>query len=109
MSEKMGPRNRSAGRAETRTKVLGLQRRLEGDDDYELYRLDVVRECFRYPVISLNVRVGVTGPIVWEEPSEEAKEEAAKLLLGLKKVPWWKRWWNSEVEKSKGVQRRVSG
>jgi hypothetical protein len=88
-------------------KVLGLETRLGGDDGYELYRLGVVRERFRYPVIEVEMRVGMTEPVPWCEPAPEAMAEAARLLLGLKKPPWWKSWWASEVEKARGYGWRV--
>lgn len=109
MSDKASSHVKPVPGTTVKTKVLAVETGLEGDDGYELYRLAVARERFRYPVVKVEVRVGVAGPLSWEEPSEEAKEEAAKLLLGLKKVPWWKRWWDAEAEKRKGMRWRVRG
>ncbi len=92
----------------TPMKVLELKTKLEREDDgYELFSRGLAAEQFRYPVIRVEMRVGVTEPIGWSEPSQEAAEGAAEVLLGVRRPPWWKRWWKSEAEKMKGWRWRV--
>jgi len=88
--------------------VLDVDARLEGDDEHELFLRGETRELFRYPVVTMCVRVGITGPVDRGELAPEVADRAAELLLGVKETPWWKRWWRSEREKMKGWNWRVS-
>jgi hypothetical protein len=90
------------------TEVLGHQTKRDGDDGYELFLSGVSGELLRYPVFEVTLRVAVTTPIEVHDPTREAAEEAAELLLGGQKPTWWKRWLASEAEKMRGMRWRVS-
>ena len=60
--------------------VLEIKTELEREEDgYELFSQGLVGERFRYPVIKVEMRVGVMEPIGWSEPTQEAAEGAAEL------------------------------
>lgn len=90
------------------TEVLGHQRRLDGDDGYELFLGGVAEEPVRYPVYEVTLRVALTTSAgVPRELAREALEEAAELLLGGPRPAWWRRWLASEAEKARGMRWRV--
>ncbi len=92
----------------TPMKVLELKTELEKEEaGHEVFVRDRAGELFRYPIIRVEMRVGVSEPIGWSEPTHEAAVRAAKLFLGVKRQPWWKRWWRSEAEKMRGWRWRV--
>ena len=55
----------------------------------------------------VQLQVGVTEPLGWSEPTQEAVNQAVELLLGVERPPWWRRWLKSDVEKMKGMWWRV--
>jgi hypothetical protein len=57
--------------------------------------------------IKVQLRVGVTEPLGWSQPTREAVDRAVELLLGVERPPWWLRWLRSDAEKMKGMRWRV--
>jgi len=90
-------------------KVLGVEARPDGDDGHELFLKGVVPEPRPFPVYEVTVRVALTAPVERGEVVPEAAEAAARLLLGAKATPRWKRWLASEREKMRGARWLVRG
>lgn len=83
-----------AGTGRGPVRVLDLEVRPAGNDDRELFVRGEAPEPVPCPVYEVVVRVA---------------EEAAGLLLGAKRPPWWRRWLASEKEKLRGARWHVKG
>jgi hypothetical protein len=98
-----------AGTGRGPIRVLDLEVRPAGNDDRELFVRGEAPEPVPCPVYEVVVRVGVVGEVERGEPAPTDAEEAAGLLLGAKRPPWWRRWLASEKEKLRGARWHVKG